>query len=103
MTKNSNLKTFTAVASIVLGLAVAGTAIIVSAVRVESKVEHHTKDSVAKWETNKEEHKEMEADIAMNEGECESLSGDMIEIKTEIKYIRKDMNEILMYIRSLPK
>jgi peptidoglycan hydrolase CwlO-like protein len=98
--KNGN---FTAIASIVLSIVVAGTAIIVSAVRVESKAESHAAQAEKDLKTNVEVHKELKMDIEQVENEYQILSKDFVEVKTEIKYIRKDMNEILTYIRGLPK
>ena len=100
---NGNVKTLTAIVSIVLGLAVAGTAIIVSAVRVESQVEHHEVVAKEYRGQNSAEHKELIAADKEIREKCNEQQNGMIEIKTEIKYIRKDMTEILTYIRGLPK
>ena len=103
MAKNGNLKTFVMIVSIVLGVIMAGGAIIASAVRVESKVEAHAKQSEIDLKANNEAHKELKvANKEIREKVNEQGNG-MTEIKTEIKYIREDMKEVLTYIRGLPK
>jgi peptidoglycan hydrolase CwlO-like protein len=101
--KNNNLKTFATIATIVMSFAVAGTAIIVSAVRVESKVESHAKQAKIDLASNIEVHKELKADIDKVEEEGQKTRNDVTAIKTNIEYLREDMKEVLTYIRSLPK
>jgi hypothetical protein len=99
MAKNGNLKTFVAVASIILGIVIAGTGIIASAVRVESQVKHHELVAKEYRDKNTIEHKELIATDKELRKECSEQKNSMGKIETEIKYIRKDMNEILTYIR----
>ena len=103
MAKNGNLKTFATIVSIILGIAVAGTAIVVSAVRVESKVESHARQSAIDLKANTDAHKELKAENKEIREKVNEQKNGMTEIKTQIVFIREDMTEILQYIRGLPK
>ena len=75
----------------ILGVIVVIAGVIYAAARVESKGEFHALQADKDLKANELVHSELKGYIKEVDGECEGLGGDMIEIKTEIKYIRKDM------------
>ena len=89
-TKTRNIIYIIVSAAILLGMlaTVAKTYFI-----LPEQVKTHDITSKKAWEANKEEHVEMKPDIHMNEGECQSLSMDIVEIKSDIKYIRAEQQE----------
>ena len=92
MAKNGNVRSFVAIVSIVVTLGLAGMAVVKSYYVLPVKVASQT-----------EQVDKLEADIEKVEDECRKTVNDVIEIKTDIKYLREDTQEILQYIRSLPK
>lgn len=67
----------------VVGLAGVGFGILEVWFVLPVEVAAHAETSAKSWETNKEEHKEMQNDISMNEAECEEIVG----IKKDVQYL----------------
>ena len=78
-------------------------AIVVAAVRVESKVNHQAEDIAEMKKEADAEHMALEIADGQLDNQCDKLNDGMARLETEMKYLREDTKSILLYIKELSK